>query len=78
MRLLDNISVILSQLFLRAKPYDYDLRQKVIQAIECDGLPKSKASQLVRISHNTIDLWFQRRAETGDIKPKKRNYGDAR
>ena len=61
-----------------AKPYDYDLRQKVIQAIERDGLPKSKASKLFGISRNTIDLWFQRRAETGDIKPKKRHYGDAR
>ena len=61
-----------------AKPYDYDLRQKVIQAIERDGLPKSKASKLFGISRNTIDLGFKRRAETGDITSKKRDYGDAR
>lgn len=39
------------------KPYSYDLRQKVIQAIELDGLKKSEASQLFNISRNTIDLW---------------------
>jgi transposase len=39
------------------KPYSYDLRQKVIQAIEFDGLNKSEASLLFNISRNTIDLW---------------------
>jgi transposase len=53
-----------------AKPYSYDLRQKVIKAIELDGLPKSEASQLFNISRNTINLWFQRRAETGDVQAK--------
>jgi transposase len=28
------------------KPYSYDFRQKVIQAIELDGLKKSEASEL--------------------------------
>jgi transposase len=61
-----------------AKPYDHDLRQKVIQAIEQDGLPKGEASKLFRISRNTIDLWFKRKAETGDIQPKKRDFSDAK
>ncbi len=42
-----------------AKPDGNDLRQKVIQAIEQDGLPKGEASKLFRISRNTIDLWFK-------------------
>jgi len=54
------------------KPYSDDFRQKVMQAIELDGLKKSEASQLFNISRNTINLWFQRKAETGDIKPKPR------
>jgi len=37
-----------------AKPYSYDLRQKVIQAIKLDGLKKSEASQLFNISRNTM------------------------
>lgn len=55
-----------------AKPYSDDFRQKVMQAIELDGLNKSEASQLFNISRNTINLWFQRQAETGDVKPKLR------
>jgi transposase len=38
------------------KPYSYDFRQKVIQAIELDGLKKSEASELFNISRNTINL----------------------
>ena len=55
-----------------AKAYSEDFRQKVIQAIELDGLKKSEASQLFNISRNTIDLWFKRKAETGEVKPKRR------
>ena len=54
------------------KPYSYDLRQKVMQAIEMDGLKKNEASQLFGISRNTINLWFERREETGDITVKAR------
>jgi transposase len=53
-----------------AKPYSDDFRQKVMQAIELDGLKKGEASQLFRISRNTINLWFGRKAQTGDVKPK--------
>ena len=53
-----------------AKPYSDDLRRKVIDAIECDGLKRCEASEVFRISRNTINLWFQRQAQTGDIKPK--------
>jgi len=55
-----------------AQPYSDDSRQKVMQAIELDGLKKSEASQLFNISRNTINLWCQRKAETGDVKPKPR------
>ena len=50
------------------KPYSYDLRQKVIRAIELDGMKKSEASQVFNISRNTIDLWLKRQAETGDFQ----------
>ena len=60
------------------KPYSYDLRQKVIQAIELDGLNKSEASIRFNISRNTIDLWLKRQAETGDFQalPKKPTGND--
>ena len=55
---------------LMSKPYSYDLRQKVIQAIELDGMNKSEAAQVFQISRNTINLWLKRQAETGDYKAK--------
>ena len=55
-----------------AKAYSDDFRQKVIQAIELNGLKKCEASLLFNISRNTINLWLQRKAETGDVKPKSR------
>lgn len=53
-----------------AKPYSYDLRKKVISAIEQGGLKKTEASQLFNISRNTIDLWLKRKVETGDYQAK--------
>lgn len=51
-----------------ANPYSYDLRQKVIQALELDGMKKSEVAQVFQISRNTIDLWLKRRSETGDYQ----------
>lgn len=53
-----------------AKPYSYDLRQKVLQAIQLDGMRKSEAAQVFQLSRNTIDLWLKRQAETGDYRPQ--------
>ena len=50
--------------------YDYDLRRKVIDAIELNGMPRSEASRVFNISRNTIHQWFQLKAETGDLHPK--------
>jgi hypothetical protein len=55
-----------------AKAYSYDFRQKVMQAIELDGLKKSEASELFNISRNTINLWCQRKAATTDVQVKPR------
>ena len=52
------------------KPYSYDLRQKVIQAIELDGMKKSEAAIAFQISRNTIDLWLKRREEIGNYRAK--------
>jgi transposase len=50
--------------------YSYDLRKKVIEAIELDGMKKSEASEVFHISRNTINLWLQRKAATGDYRAK--------
>ncbi len=50
------------------KAYSYDLRQKVINAIQRDGMKKSEAAQVFQLSRNTIDLWLKRQAATGDYQ----------
>jgi transposase len=39
-----------------AKAYSYDLRKKVLNAIQLDGMKKSQAAQVFQLSRNTIDL----------------------
>ena len=48
-------------------PYSYDLRKKVINAID-EGMSKTEASRIFRMSRNTINLWLRKREETGDYK----------
>ena len=51
-----------------AKAQSYDLRQKVIKAIELDGWKKSEVAEMFQISRNTIDLWLKRKQKTGDYR----------
>ena len=48
-------------------PYSYDLRTKVINAID-EGMSKTEASRVFQISRNTINLWLRKRGQTGDHK----------
>ena len=52
------------------RPYSYDLRQKVIQAIELDGMSQRRASVVFQISRSTINIWCQRKVMTGDYQAK--------
>ena len=52
------------------KPYSYDLRQKVIQAIKLGGMSQSQAAMAFHISRSTINLWCQRQVNTGDCQAK--------
>lgn len=56
------------------KTYSYDLRCKVIDAIELDGMRPSEASNYFAISRNTINLWQHLKAETGDLHPIPREH----
>jgi transposase len=58
-------------------PYSYDLRIKVIEAID-GGMGKTQASKIFNISRNTINLWLNKRKQTGDYRAEKgyqRGYG---
>ena len=57
--------------------YSYDLRIKVIKAID-GGMKKNQASKIINLSRNTINLWMKRREETGDVRAKvgyQQGYG---
>ena len=41
-------------------PYSYDLRQKVIKAID-GGMSKTQVSSIFKISRNTINTWLHKR-----------------
>jgi Transposase len=56
-----------------AKPYSYDLRVKVINAIELDGVPKNEVRALFKISHNTIDQWLNLKSQTGDFQAQPKH-----
>lgn len=49
--------------------YSYDLRTKVINAID-GGMGKTQASRIFQMSRNTIDTWLKKREETGDYQGK--------
>jgi len=53
-----------------SKPYSYDFRRKVIEAIELDGRKKCEVSEVFNISRNTINLWLNRKEQTGDFLPE--------
>lgn len=50
-----------------AAPYSYDLRRKVIEAVD-KGMRKSEAARVFNLSRNTIDLWLKRREVTGEVQ----------
>ena len=52
------------------KPYDYDLRKRVIRLIN-DGNKRRYVSELLNISIPTIDRWILLYKETGDVKVRK-------
>jgi transposase len=51
------------------KPYSYELRVRVIEAIEA-GATRREAAELFGISPSVVVIWAQRWEETGDVSAK--------
>jgi transposase len=49
-----------------AAPYSYDLRRKALDAL-AQGERKINVCRMLGISRNTLELWIQRKTETGDV-----------
>jgi transposase len=54
------------------KAYSEDLCEKVMRAIELDGMPIIEASEVFDVARSTIYRWKHRKIETGSLKAKKR------
>ncbi|NJM66481.1 MAG: helix-turn-helix domain-containing protein, partial [Acaryochloris sp. RU_4_1] len=51
----------------KAGSYSYDLQRKALAAL-ARGERKIDVCRMFGISRNTLDLWIQRKAETGDVQ----------
>jgi putative transposase len=53
------------------RPYSLDLRERVVAAVERDGLSRNQAAARFGIAVSTAVHWLRRYHTTGDVKPSK-------
>jgi putative transposase len=51
------------------KPYSMDLRDRVVAAVEHEGLSRRQAAARFGVSYSTAILWLKRLSETGSVEP---------
>lgn len=54
-----------------AKPYSMDLRERVVAAVEDDGLSRRRAAERFGVGISTAINWVRRQRETGSLAPGK-------
>ena len=52
-----------------AKPYSVDLRERVVRAVEKDGLSRREAASRFGVGINTAITWVRRYRRTGSVAP---------
>ena len=53
------------------KPYSLDLRERVVAAVEEDGLSRNQAAARFGVAVSTAIHWVRRHRETGSVAPSK-------
>ena len=53
------------------RPYSMDLRDRVVAAVEREGLSRNQAAARFGIAVSTAVHWLRRYRTTGDVKPSK-------
>ena len=53
----------------KGRPYSIDLRERVVAAVERDGLSCHRAAAQFGVSVSTAIKWVRRRRETGSVAP---------
>lgn len=51
------------------KPYSNDLRERVVSAVEVDGLSRRAAAAQFRVAPSTVVNWVERARRTGSVAP---------
>ena len=54
-----------------ARPYSIDLRERVVLAVERDGLSRNAAARRFGVAISTAINWLRRHRETGSVAPGK-------
>ena len=52
-----------------ARPYSTDLRERVVLAVERDGLSRNEAARRFGVAISTAVNWLRRHHETGSVEP---------
>lgn len=52
-----------------SKPYSMDLRERVVEAVEREGLSRRQAAERFGVGHSTAINWVARLHETGSLEP---------
>jgi putative transposase len=55
----------------KGRPYSIDLRERVVAAVERDGLSCHRAAAQFGVSVSSAIKWVRRRRETGSVAPGK-------
>ncbi len=51
------------------RPYSLDLRERVVAAVEKEGLSRNRAAARFGVGVSTVVTWMQRWRETGSVAP---------
>lgn len=54
-----------------ARPYSIDLRERVVSAVEREGLSRNAAARRFGVAISTAVKWLQRHHDTGGVAPGK-------
>ena len=52
-----------------AKPYSVDLRERVVAAVDREGLSHREAGERYELAPSTVGGWVRRRRRTGSVAP---------
>jgi putative transposase len=53
------------------KPYSIDLRERVVAAVESEGMSRRQAAGRFGVSYSAAIVWVKRFHETGSLKPRQ-------